>query len=141
VSRFIEDGLRCHRVGRSYYAISRGSNWRSDDCSKIAKIEFVRGPILDVKIRSKRAADIRCLCDPEPLSSLNTPIADFYPKRIKNLICCVRYYEGSHPKYGRRFAGSRPVVSIEDLVAMVIDAHEENSVRLPAKALRFDPRD
>jgi hypothetical protein len=148
-SRFIEDGLRCCRVGRSYYAISNGSDWLSDEPAKTAKIAFVRGPTVDVKIKSKRRSDIRkilkfafrCLCDPKPPPSLDSPIIRSYPKQIKHLSFRVRYYESTHPKYGRRFAGQKPSVSIEDLVEMIVDAHGQEFIRVPAKAFHFDPKD
>lgn len=148
-SRFIEDGIRCSRVGRSYYSISNGLDWQSDDCAKIAKLAFAHGPTVDVKIRSQHRSDIRkilefafrCLCDPRTSPPLDSPIIKFYPKKIKHLICRVRCYESAHPKYGRRFSGQKPPVSIEDLVEMIVDAHGQEFIDVPAKAFRYDPKD
>jgi hypothetical protein len=148
-SRYIEGGLRCSRSGRSYYSISKGKDWRSVDCARNAKIEFHRGATLDVNIHSRNPAKIqevlrfafKCLCDSPTPPPLQTPIIEFYPKKMKHLIFCVRYYEPTHPEFGRYFSGEKPTVSIAKLAEMIVDARNQKGIRIPPKALRFDPND
>ncbi|HYC69865.1 MAG TPA: hypothetical protein VEB66_01575 [Opitutaceae bacterium] len=148
-SRYLENGLRCCRAGRSYFAVDRGKNWRTKDYSSNAKLEFVRGAIIDVHIAKPEFRSVReilafalgCACDPQPLGPLDEPLFRSYPKKLKHMICRMRYYEETHPEFGHLFKGARPKVSVDDLAAMIVNAHQKKTIRIPAEALRFDPRD
>ena len=148
-SLFIENGLRCSRADRNYCAISHGTDWKTQPPSKNAKIEFKRGPTMDIAVTSCAPAEIgrtmafafRCLLNADEAPPDDTPISEFYARPMKHMICNVRYYEASHPTFGSRFAGDKPPLTIGDLTAMVRDALQAKTVRIPAKALRFDPRD
>src|SRR4051812_45271835 len=148
-SRFVENGLRCCRAGRNYFDISHGTDWTTPKISKNAKLEFVRGATIDIAVTSCPPAEIdrtiafafRCLVNAEEAPALDTPIFALYPKPMKHLICCVRYYDASHPTFGQRFKGAKPKVTVGDLAGMVRDALASKTISIPAKALRFDPRD
>ena len=148
-SRFIENGFRCERIGRNYFSVSAGLDLQSVDQSKIAKIEFQRGVTIDLRIGSGKTKEIRdtlafsfrCLCDSDALPPIEVPIIEFYAKKMKHLICCVRYYEASHPVFGHCFEGDRPTVSIINLSEMIVDALGQKPIRVPAKAFRFDLND
>jgi hypothetical protein len=148
-SRFIENSLRCCRVGRFHYTVSHGQDWRTNRPSKIAKFEFRRGPTLDLAIGSGKPDDVRrtlafafrCVLESDAPPPTDGPLFSIYPKVLKHLICNIRYYEASHPTFGPRFAGKNPPLTIDDLVEMITDALAQKSIRIPAKALRFDPRD
>lgn len=148
-SRHIQDGLRCSRIARSYYDITYGTTWETRDSGKIAKLEFKRGPTVDVRIKQSSRATVeqvlafafQCLRDDAGSLDPVEPIRAFYPKELKHMICCIRYYESTHPKFGHLFQGEAPTVSIGNLAEMVIDAFQSRTVRLIPNALRFDPKD
>jgi hypothetical protein len=147
--RYITGGLRCEKVGRSYWHISHGDDWRAEDHSKNAKVEFFHGGVVDMRIGSgvredlERTLKFTFQCVRGDLNDIDvtSPVALMCGKRIKHLICCVRYYESTHPKFGKLFSGETPQVAIVDLVAMIRDALTQKFIRVPAKAFRFDPKD
>ena len=53
----------------------------------------------------------------------------------------MTFYVDEEEAFGHLFAGKVPAVSIEDLVSMALDSYKKNRIRIPAKAMRFDPKD
>jgi hypothetical protein len=147
--RYISGGLRCVRSGRSYWHVSHGRDWRAEDRSKIAKIEFQRGGVVDMRIGSgtpdvlERTLKFAVQCVKGDLGDIDvtSPVELMCGKRIKHLICCVRYYEPTHPVFGALFSGQTSKVTIADMVAMIADAQTQRSIRVPPRAFRFDPKD
>ncbi len=147
--RYLSGGFRCEKAGRSYWHISHGDNWRAEDHSKIAKIEFLRGGVVDMRIGSGVREDLertlkftfQCVMGDLGDIDVTSPVERMCGKRIKHLICCVRYYESTHPEFGKLFSGERAQISVADLAAMIVDAMSQKFIRVSPKGFRFDPRD